>query len=154
MCPLSTIIKSSLSTCLSGSHPAALWPLSAAKSYLPLGLYRVFHSFIIYLQCPVEFLFFIAMTFDKNLMVWYFSHCVHLRFDFGWILVEVAVDGLEEQDRSADILLFPSRWWALVQFVLHVRRYSQMLVLQRCTILARRSNFWDVNFIHFPIVIV
>lgn len=35
--------------------PLAPWPLSSAKSYLPSGLYGVFHSFIIYLQCPTDF---------------------------------------------------------------------------------------------------
>lgn len=55
--------------------PPAPWPLSSAKSYLPSGLYRVFHSFIIYLQCPTEFSLLWHLT--KNVMVRYFSLCVH-----------------------------------------------------------------------------
>lgn len=72
--------------------PPAPWPLSSAKSYLPSGLYRVFHSFIIYLQCPTDFSLLWHLT--KNLMVRYFSPCVHLRSTFGESFWKQRVDGL------------------------------------------------------------
>lgn len=57
--------------------PPVPWPLSSAKSYLPSGLYGVFHSFIIYLQCPTDFSLLWHLTKKKNLMVGYFSLCIH-----------------------------------------------------------------------------
>lgn len=56
--------------------PPAPWPLSSVKSHLPSGLYGVFHSFIIYLQCPTDFSLLWHLT--KNLMVRYFSPHIRL----------------------------------------------------------------------------
>lgn len=61
--------------------PPAPWPLSSVKSYLPSGLYRVFHSFIIYLQCPTHSSLVWHLT-KKNLMVRYFCPHIHLRSTF------------------------------------------------------------------------
>lgn len=85
--------------------PPAPWPLSSAKSYLPPGLYRVFHSFIIYLQCPTDFSLRWHLT-KKNLMVRYFSPCIHLRLT----LSESSLEAVEEMDCeqlcSRDIFFF------------------------------------------------
>lgn len=72
--------------------PPAPWPLSSAKSYLPSGLYRVFHSFIIYLQCPTDFSLLWHLT--KNLMVRYFSPCIHLRSTLSESFLKQCVEGL------------------------------------------------------------
>lgn len=65
--------------------PPAPWPLSSAKSYLPPGLYRVFHSFIIYLQCPTDFSLRWHLT-KKKLNGKIFQSLYSFAVDFEWIL--------------------------------------------------------------------
>lgn len=65
--------------------PPAPWPLSSAKSYLPSGLHRVFHSFIIYFLCPTDFSLLWHLTKKKL-----FS----LKVYFEWIILATVVDGL------------------------------------------------------------
>lgn len=101
--------------------PPAPWPLSAAKSYLPSGLYGVFHSFIIYLQCPTDFSLLWHLT--KNLMVKYFSPCIHLWSTLSESAWKQRVDGL---------------WAALLQG--HFLHRSRRLFFWMCAPLSSSSN--------------
>lgn len=101
--------------------PPAPWPLSSAKSYLPSGLYRLFHSFIIYLQCPTDFSLLWHLT--KNLMVRYFSPCIHLRSTWSESFWKQRVDRL---------------WAALLQG--HFPHSSRRLPFWMCAPLSNSSN--------------